>query len=91
MELSRNSSMADDVLTFTPTSGFKLKSALVDEPGDSSVEQIKMFKAKVNAVTDKYLAKIKESAVAGTLPTYARIVIKLMVELTGREVFLALV
>ncbi len=45
------------------------------------------FKKKLGAVTDKFLSRVRASPVSGALDTYVRIVVKLLVDLVGEEVF----
>ena len=65
----------------------KAKPVQLEDFSDSAIEQIKTFKQKLNTVTEKYLQRIESDPVANVLPTYARIVIKMIVELTGQHVF----
>ena len=69
----------------------KSKPVQLEDFGESAIEQIKTFKQKLNTVTEKYLQRIESDPVANILPTYARIVIKMIVELTGQHVFQVLV
>ena len=54
-------------------------------------ELVLAFKRKLLTVTDKYLARAKANTVAAALHTYARIVVKLLIDLVGEEVFIRLV
>lgn len=57
----------------------------------SSTESILAFKKKINTVTDKFISRVRVSGIPSALSTYARIVIKLLIELVGEDVFLQLV
>ena len=45
------------------------------------------FKKKIVAVTDKFLSRVRANPVSGPLDTYVRIVVKLLVDLVGEDVF----
>ena len=54
---------------------------------ESPSETILAFKKTITTVTDKYLDRIKINPVSGAVPTFVRIVIKLLVDLVGEETF----
>ena len=68
-----------------------MKPSNSDNLVNSAIEVILAFKKKLNKVTEKFLSRVKVNPVPGALNTYTRIVIKLLVDLAGEEVFLRLV
>jgi hypothetical protein len=68
-----------------------LKPNLSESAEFSASELILAFKGKLSTVTEKFFTRVKVNPVPGALHTYARIVVKLLVDLVGEEVLMRLV
>jgi|688.fasta_scaffold2522398_1 hypothetical protein len=75
----------------SPIKLIKMKPSLSENFDESVLESILAFKKTITNVTDKYVARIKIDPASGGVPTFVRIVIKLLVDLVGVETFSRLV
>ena len=60
-----------------------MKANRAEDLVESASDTILAFRKTLNNVTDKYIARINMNPVSGAVPTFVRIVIRLLVDLVG--------
>lgn len=80
-------SRSNSFLKESPIKLTKKKPVRAENVVESPSETILAFKKTIVTVTDKYIDRIKIDPVSGAVPTFVRIVIKLLVDLVGEETF----